>query len=133
MDFAASVRRNINKSLQKVDVKATNITKQLFLKVVSLTPSPSNGAPYAKGYLANQWYVDYNDFSEELGPNKSNNGSDSITRINSIKYNMFINNRSITLTNNVSYAHQAEVLGWVKTGPYRMVMRAIQYTKSKYG
>lgn len=141
MSFAASIKANSTKLLHDVNSKVYQIAKELFTKVVSLTPSPSNPGPYATGHLVNQWYPEEGDyFSEELDSNTSPIGSGSISRISGLKgVQFFAKDGKLTLTNNLSYAYRAEVLGWPEgegwsgqIGPYRMVAKAIQAIAAKY-
>jgi hypothetical protein len=90
--------------------------------------------------LANQWYPDENDFSEELDNRLSPTGADSLARIRAMKGYVF-NQRDgkLTLTNNLSYAYRVEALGWPvadgwsgQIGPYRMVALSIQLIAARY-
>lgn len=138
--FAKSVEDNSRKLLMKVNLRCYEIARQLFIQVVSLTPSPSYPGRFATGLLANQWYPDENDFSDELGSDTSSNGDASLSRIKAMRGLIFFRkDGKLTLTNNVSYAYRAEALGWPvadgwsgKTGPYRMVARSIQLIAAKY-
>lgn len=140
MSFAKSVQANSRKVLWRVNNKCYEIAKALFVSIINFTPSPDNPGPFAMGHLADQWYPDEGDFSEELSGSTSPNGAGSLARVQAMKGGAF-NGRDgkVTLTNNVDYAYRAEVLGWPasegwsgKIGPYRMVARSIQIIKAKY-
>lgn len=140
--FASSVRMNTRRLLLDVNAKIYKVARELFIKAVNFTPSPSNPGPYADGLLVNQWYPEEGDyFSEELGSDVSPNGAGSITRILALRGTQFYQkDGKLTLTNNLSYAYRAEALGWPREdgwsgtiGPYRMVARAIQAISAKYG
>jgi hypothetical protein len=138
--FADSVRANSTKVLMKANRQCFQIAKELFTSVVELTPSPSNPGHYAHGWLSNQWYPESGSFSEELSGSKSPSGADSINRINALRgLEFFRKDGKLTLTNNLSYAYRAEVLGWPvsdgwsgQVGPYRMVALSIQAIATKY-
>ncbi len=138
--FAASVRKSSTKALKQVSKQAAEVTKFLFNRVVEYTPSKANPGRFADGYLANQWFPEYNGyFSEEMDSSTSPFGGNSLSRIAGISGGAFyLRDNSITLTNNVHYSGLAEKYGWPspewsgRTGPYRMVARAIQTTKAKY-
>lgn len=147
MSFAASVSRNSRRLLVDVNKKCYQIAKELFVKVVQFTPSPVNPGVYAEGHLVNQWYPESGDyFSEELSSELSPNGAGSLARIADLKgLQFYMDDGKLTLANNLSYAYRAEVLGWPSPqwsgksgadgqgGPYRMVARALQAIKAKYG
>lgn len=142
MGFADSVRLNSRRLLMGVNKKCYQIAKELFTKIVELTPSPSNPGPYAMGHLANQWYPEESgEFSEELSSDTSMTGAGSISRIQTLRGAQFyLQDGKLTLTNNLHYAYRAEALGWPREdgwsgtiGPYRMVARSIQAIAAKYG
>lgn len=124
----------------RVNAQCYKIAKDLFNEVVSRTPSPANPGPWAKGWLANQWYPESGDFSEELSGSKSDSGADSLSRIASFRgADFYKRDGKVTLTNNLSYAYRAEALGWPEgdgwsgtIGPYRMVALSLQYISAKY-
>lgn len=139
--FAASVKMNSIRLLADVNAKVYKIARELFTKVVNLTPSPSNPGPYAAGHLANQWYPEEGgDFSEELSSDTSTTGAGSIARISALNgVEFYQKDGKLTLTNNLHYAYRAEALGWPREdgwsgtiGPYRMVARSLQAIKAKY-
>lgn len=140
MSFSSSLRANIRKALLKVNLQCYQIARELFESVVSLTPSPSHPGPYAHGQLANQWFPEVDDFSEELDGRLSGTGADSLSRIKAMKGGEFNQkDGKVTLTNNLSYAYRAEALGWPvkdgwsgKIGPYRMVALSIQKIAAQY-
>jgi hypothetical protein len=140
LKFTDSLRANIKKTLWRVNESAYKIARELFESVVILTPSPFHPGPWAEGWLANQWYPEENDFSEELDSNISSIGADSLRRIQGMRGYVF-NQRDgkLTLTNNLHYAYRAEALGWPesegwsgKTGPYRMIAKSLQLITAKY-
>lgn len=152
MSFGQSVALNSAKLLADVNTKCYKIAKELFYRVVELTPSPANPGRWAEGYLANQWYPAENDFSGDLDMATSRNGAQSISRIQAMNGQVFYQGDGIlTLANNLPYAYRAEVIGWPKeegynggqrhevsggynnTGaPYRMVALSIQEIAAKY-
>lgn len=140
MKFSDSLRLNIKKTLWRVNLASYKIARDLFESVVIRTPSPFNPGQYADGHLANQWYPEEGDFSEELDSRTSPMGADSLRRIQAFKGYAF-NQRDgkVTLTNNLSYAYRAEALGWPKSdgwsgqvGPYRMVALSIQLIAAQH-
>lgn len=145
--FAASVKMNVIRLQADVNRKVYKIARELFTKIVNFTPSPTNPGVYAAGHLANQWYPESGDyFSEELSSDTSPTGSGSLARIQSLSgVEFYQQDGKLTLTNNLSYAYRAEVLGWPapewsgksgadgQGGPYRMVRRSIQAIAAKYG
>lgn len=144
MSFAASIRGNSRKLLLKINSQVYKIAKELFTRIVELTPSPSNPGYDAEGRLANQWYPEVGaSFSSRVGTSTSPNGAESLTRISALGMSgaeFYEKDGKLTLTNNVEYAYRAEVLGWPeadgwsgKVGPYRMVAKAIQEIAAKYG
>lgn len=139
--FAASVRMNSIRLLADVNHKVYKLARELFTKIVNFTPSPSNPGPYAVGHLVNQWYPEEGGgFSEELSSSTSPTGSESLSRIQAMQgVEFYQKDGKLTLTNNLSYAYRAEILGWPREegwsgtiGPYRMVARSIQAIKAKY-
>lgn len=138
--FSASVNANIYKALQSVNDKCYEIARELFLKIVALTPSPSFPGPTAQGVLANNWYpVNGPSFSSEETDSKSATGAGSQARIMALRgFNFFRKDGVVTLSNNIHYAYRAEVLGWPKPswsgtiGPYRMVAKSLQYIAARY-
>jgi hypothetical protein len=138
--FAASVSNNVYAVLTKVNADVHKIARELFTLTVDLTPSPSNPGPYATGHLADQWYPEVGDFSDELSPSTSSDGAGSKSRIAAVIGSTFFGkDGKLTFTNNVPYAYRAEAVGWPiedgwsgRQGPYRMVARAIQAVAAKY-
>lgn len=136
MGFGASVLANGQKLLEKTNDKCLAIAKELFVSIVNLSPSPSNPGSWADGLLANQWYPAIGTFSSEVGTATSPYGAGSLARIANLTTNseaFFGKDGVITLSNNVSYAYRAEVLGWPvedgwsgKVGPYLMVAKSLQ-------
>lgn len=136
LDFATSVANNVAKLQQSINEKCYTIGIKLFLRTVSLTPSPTQrGAKHADGLLVNQWYPkDGPGFSTSLSSSQSDNGSGSISRIEGLRGGkQFLGkNGSITLANNVHYGFRAEMAGWPApewsgdVGPYRMIALALQ-------
>jgi hypothetical protein len=140
--FAAQLRAASTKALQRVNVRIYMIARELFTEIVTHTPSKAFPGQFASGWLANQWYPDTGDFSEELdnSHDSSGYGADSLARIRAFKGGEFNGKDGrITLTNNMSYAYRAEALGWPKSdgwsgaiGPYRMVALSLQKVAAKY-
>lgn len=137
--FESLVRAASNDLLSKVSKKCNEIAWDLFTNIVSKTPSPANPGPYAKGLLANQWYVQENLASSALGSGTSPNGASSLSRINAIKNSSAFLNKDgrLILSNNVPYAGMAESTGWnpprwAGTPPYRMVALSLQEAAAKY-
>lgn len=141
-DFTAAINRNIQRVQNEVNAKCYKISIELFLKVVSLTPSPSHPGHTAVGLLANQWYPETGGgFSSALGTSISPNGADSRNRILALRggTEFLSKNGRLTLTNNVHYAFRAEYRGWPKedgwsgnVGPYRMVALSLQAIAARY-
>jgi len=141
MDFYEQILKNTEALLTEVDTKLTTLAVETFRDVVHGTPSPAKGSPYADGVLVNNWYPSNNGFSSESGDSKDDYGFNSLDRINSLvnaKY-FFRKDGDVTLTNNISYAYRAEMLGWKTTddprwrnaAPYGMVAKAMTNAKAK--
>lgn len=125
--FADSIKANIKEVKQEVNDKITDVFVDLSLSVVHLTPSPSwigqnRGASpsepeFTDGLLANQWYPAQDKISQEETGAKSDNGGDSISRINAIKDSAkaFLGKDGyLSLTNNVPYAYRVDAIGYPK-------------------
>lgn len=141
LSFSASIDRNILRVQKEVNDKVYKISIELFLLIVSKTPSPAFPGDFAKGVLANQWYPKAGDFSDEVGNDKSRNGQASRNRIVALRGGQeFVGKDSrLTLTNNIKYAYRAEMLGWPqadgwsgRVGPYRMVALSLQEIAARY-
>lgn len=152
MGFADSLKASSAKVMEDVNTKCYTIAKELFTRVIQLTPSPSNPGRYAEGLLANQWYPLETNFSDEVGTDLSDNGAASIDRVQSLTGKLFTKkDGTLTFANNLPYAYRAEVVGWPShegynggrnketsggyqnTGqPYRMVALSIQEIVAKY-
>lgn len=138
--FDLSLKRCSNKILLDVNVKCYEILGELFTSVVNKTPSPTNPGKTATGLLANQWYPSVGSgVSGEYGTAISPNGANSLARINAIMNGLefYAKDGKSTLTNNLNYAVQAEVTGWVPprwkgTPPYRMIALSLQATVAKH-
>lgn len=139
--FSADILRNIECLKAEVNDKVYSIGIELFLKIVARTPSPSNKGWHATGLLVNQWYpMQGRHFSSSRGSATSDTGTDSISRISSLRGgNEFHGkNGTITLTNNVEHAYRAEMVGWPspewsgKVGPYRMVALSLQEIAARH-
>lgn len=143
MGFGASVQANSQKLLKKTNDKTLAIAKELFVSIVTLSPSPTNPGAFADGLLVNQWYPAIGSFSSELGASESDYGAGSLARIASIDPVAFMGKDNVvTLSNNVHYAYRAEALGWPantpgqqwtgRVGPYLMVARSLQAISARY-
>ena len=141
MDFYEQILKNSEALLLEVDTALTKLTVETFRDAVKGTPSPANDAPYADGTLINNWYPALNSFSSESSSSKDDYGFSSLDRINSIvgaKY-FYRKDSEVTLTNNISYAYCAEMLGWKRSDdprwrnapPYGMVANAMTNAKAK--
>lgn len=140
--FLASLNRNIQRVEREINDKVYKISIELFLSVVSKSPSPDNPGEFAKGLLANQWYPKAGaGFSSFQTTAISRNGQASRDRINALRGgNEFLGKDGrLSLTNNLDYAYRAEVLGWPKSdgwsgnvGPYRMVALSLQAVAARY-
>jgi hypothetical protein len=147
MSFSSSIALNIVKIKSRVNATCYKITREFFLSIVSLSPSPDNPGEFAKGLLANQWYPQVGaGFSSAKSGAISPNGADSVARIMSMTSGMefFGKNGRISLANNIHYAFRAEFKGWPanesppgwrwsgKAQPYRMVARSLQAVAARY-
>jgi hypothetical protein len=133
--FADSIKANIKELQREVNDKILTEASKTFIDVTTGTPSDWQNSPFAKGLLSNQWYVAENKLSSELTGAKDLHGSASLNRANSIlKWKTFLSKDGyVSFTNNVSYAYQAEALGWAVTKPYAMVEKALIDAKSRMG
>lgn len=117
MGFAEDIQRNIDIAMLNISNNLNEITGKLFYGIRQDTP-------VLKGVLNNSWYTGVkNTFDETVGTTADMSGSGSISRISSmLSTNPFLGvDNSVTLTNSVSYAYQAEVDGWAKKPAYAMV------------
>jgi hypothetical protein len=122
--FADSIKANIKELQQEVNDKIVDVFVETSLSVVHLTPSPSwigqtrgaspSSPQYTDGLLANQWYPAENKISNEETSAESDNGGDSITRINAMKsVKTFVaKDGYLSLTNNVPYAYRVDAVGY---------------------
>lgn len=123
MSFGDSVKLNCEKILREINNKCYSITWGLFTTVVKNTP-------VLDGELINNWFPQVGDgYSFEKTSSQSKTGSGSLSRINSLpKQSLFYDRDNVvSMSNNQSYAMNAEYLGWPspkwsgKVGPYRMI------------
>lgn len=142
--FAASIRGNIAKIETEINRKCYEISRELFLQIVELTPTkigPVHG-PYARGVLANNWFpVDGPGFSTAETDTKVPNGQASIDRIKALKGSQFFRkDGTVTLSNNIDYAFRAEWKGWPEEDnprwknakPYHMVTLSLLLISARY-
>jgi hypothetical protein len=163
-NFADSIKANIKELQQEVNDRIVDVFVETSLSVVHLTPSPSwidqtRGASlskpeYTDGLLANQWYPAENKLSQEETSAKSDNGGDSIARINAMKSSNVFTAKDgyLSLTNNVPYAYRVDAIGYPKglaeviqgygdwsywngthRHPYAMIDTSIAKIKAKIG
>lgn len=117
MDFAASVRANCDKKLLEINTKCYAIVFKLFTSIVYRTPVKT-------GLLKNSWYTMADKtFSTTVGSTPNSQGMDSLARISSLKQSESFLGKDgvVTMANNQDYAYKAEMTGWARTPPYRMV------------
>jgi len=162
--FADSIKANIKELQQEVNDKIVDVFVETSLSVVHLTPSPSwkgqtrgaspSSPEYTDGLLANQWYPAENKISQEETSDKSDNGGDSITRIEAMKSakTFVAKDGYLSLTNNVPYAYRVDSIGYPKgeavviegygdwsywngshSKPYAMIDTSIAKIKAKIG
>lgn len=135
MGFFDSIQQNINQTLQNVNDKINKEAVETFRDVVKETPNPSmpDAAFYSKGLLVNQWYPKFGGFSSEISSAKDDYGFNSLDRINVILdgKEFLGKDGEVSLSNNVSYAIQADKIGWYFTAPYAMVDKAIIKAKAR--
>lgn len=131
--FAKSVLQNTKQVQQELNDNIIQFAQEAFVSVVEKSPSKLIGSNYAEGELKNQWYPAANALSSSLTSAKSQVGADSLSRISSMdSWKTFLGKDGyVSLTNNISYAYQAEALGWGYTTPYGMVERAYIEAKAK--
>jgi hypothetical protein len=147
MTFLADIQAFAEKAMMDASVSTSFIAEDAMTAVVVNSPSPANPGPYAKGLLANQWYSKIgDDYSSEVSTSSNPNGIASLSRIKSTlaAQPFYKQDGTVTLTNNLSYAYRAEMLGWPagegdngwhwsgRQGPYRMVAKSMTYIGSKY-
>lgn len=146
MGFANDIRAFCDKAAKKASDNTMQAAQDTFKLVVSLSPSPSNPGPYAKGLLVNQYYVSVGNYSTEFGTALSDTGADSLARIDGLSStNAFLGKDSVVyLSNSTEEAIYADKLGWAagkgtngwvwsgNSGPYLMRDQAIQYTLAAY-
>ena len=135
MSFFESLQENIQKALVETNNKINKEAILTFRDVVAETPNPDmpDKAFYSKGLLVNQWYPKFGGFSSELTSAKDDHGFNSLDRINSIseEKEFLGKDGEVSLSNNVSYAIQADKIGWYFTAPYAMVDKAIIRAKAR--
>ena len=138
-------------ALTAISDSTDNIVKDLFSQAVALSPTPTQGmatsGAFSRGELINQWYPNSGSTpSSEVGTALSDNGADSLSRINEIvAENLFYGRDNIVnLANNTDQAYYADVLGWPKGtvsasggvwkghAPYAMSSNSVNYILGKY-
>lgn len=133
MDFTESINNNIKNTLQEINDTINREAVLTFRDVVKETPNPSmpNAAFYSKGLLINQWYPQFGGISTKLGTSKDDYGFASLDRINTIltAKEFLGKDGSVSLSNSVPYAFQADQIGWYFTAPYAMVDKALVRAK----
>lgn len=142
LGFAASVRATANKQLAQVNKKITDITLDLFITVVKLSPTHPM-AKYSKGEFINNWMATANGVDYSTRSARSYDGMASLTSIAALKTrDVFLRKDGfVTLTNNVPYAGLVEYEGWKpernprwsgRVGPYAPVRNAFIRVVPKY-
>lgn len=126
--FASSIKANIERVKRETQQKAYNIVYEAFNSVVYLTPVKT-------GLLKNNWFTMPNaTFSNATTSIEDKSGGGSLLNIQSLAQNdMFYGRDSFcTMANNLSYAVNAEYLGWARTPPYGMVRISLRNVGAKY-
>lgn len=111
---------SINKTIQKISLE---INDKIVLAATDLFSGVVADTPVATGLLINNWFSAIGSYSSSTTATTDKSGESSYTNISAIGASEpFYNKDSmVSLSNNLDYAYQAEALGWVRTGPYRMV------------
>lgn len=141
--FSASIDSNIQRITKEINDRCYKITIELFLRIVALTPSPTQRkAQHATGLLVNQWYPAIgNVWSIESSDLHEDSGASSQSRIRGMRGGgeFFAKDGRASLSNSIPYAVRAEKVGWPKNegwsgkvGPYAMVSLALQEIGAKY-
>jgi hypothetical protein len=133
--FADSIKANIKEIQQEVNTKILAEASRTFTDVTTGTPSSWQQSKWAEGLLVNQWYTAQNSLSSEQNGSKDLHGTASLNRANAIlSWKTFLGKDGyVSFTNNVSYAYQAEALGWKYTDKYAMVEKAMIDAKTRMG
>ena len=142
--FAASVSANKLKIELEINKKCYEISRELFLQIVELTPTkvgPVHG-PYATGVLSNNWFpVDGPGYSTDEVDTRVPNGQASVDRIKTLQGTQFFRkDGEVTLSNNIKYAYRAEYAGWPEADnprwkgakPYHMVSLSLILVSARY-
>jgi hypothetical protein len=132
--FSDSLKLNTSKVLEEIKVNCYKIMDDLFIKVVYKTP-------VLTGALKNNWFTAVGgNFSNATTSTTDPNGNDSLLSIQVLKdADLFQGKDSIaSMSNNLTYAANAEYIGWPKpgwsgrVGPYAMVRNSLTEISAKY-
>lgn len=127
--FADSVKNNAARVKKEINTQVYAQAFDLFVSLVITSPTQPL-ARFAKGHLINNWFPAVGGFDSMTNDSTDLGGSASLTRINSLMGGAEFLGRDglITISNSVSYAYQAEHVGWARTPAYHWVQNAITNT-----
>ena len=121
-----TANKTINKMKSEMNSKILLMADELFSNVVRLTPVD-------KGYLINNWFTateGYSDATTEVA-DRSGQRSDSDIAVMAKQTPFLEKDSQVSLSNSLSYAYQANSVGWFRTPAYHMVEGAIAIVKNK--
>lgn len=147
MGLADDIRKFADKAQKAMSDNTNKIVQDLFKAAVDYSPSPTRDPTgrYAKGLLVNQWYFSVGTPSTDVGSSLSDNGSDSLARIQEITSVLpFMSKDNVVyLSNNTEEAYYANKLGWEQgkgtngwiwagAPAYYMTDKAVAYIQGVY-
>lgn len=127
-EFIQSIRLNNEKIMKELQGNYLKVVDDLFISVVELTPVKT-------GALINNWFTSTgSDISSQTTNVLDLAGSGSLLSIENLHHMDLFNGKdtTVSMTNNLPYAINAEYEGWEKTAPYAMVRNSINKVVSEY-
>ena len=108
---------DLSKFAKLTENKMELVVKKAF---IGLSSDIIKDTPVAEGRLRANWQVGINKFDESTTEDIDKSGSTTIARVEGDS-NRFKLGDTITLSNNLPYAHRIEFEGWSKKAPAGMV------------
>jgi len=121
-----TANKTIAKMKSEMNSKILTLADDLFSNVVMLTPVD-------KGYLINNWFTATEGYSYTTTDmaDRSGQRSDSDITLITTQKNFLEKDSQVSLSNSLSYAYQANSIGWYRTPAYHMIEGAIATVKNK--
>lgn len=147
MSFSEDIKAHKKLVLEELSSALNLVTHDLFTEVVARSPSPSNPANFARGYLVNQYYTQIGGISTTLGTAINDIGVDSLSRISSTlsEKPFYGKDNSVSMSNSTEEMIYAEELGWKaglgtngwkwsgRVAPYNMIKLSVLDIQSRHG